>query len=328
MFANNFHFNSEGLYEGVINSKEWKNAANSPYNFDTFNHAFASVFQIMTTENWNSISYDISRSKGIMYIMFPIFIITIGTYILLNLFLVIVLRNFEDDYDHENDDIKNAFKKIDLKEDNIPIKIILNNDDIQEDDSDHEIYDDKSLCFFSKSNIIRKFCIDFIALPYFESSVLVLIVISSITIIVDSPLLDLESDLAFSMKILDWIMTACFTIEMIMKIIASGLILRQDAYLRNGWNILDSSIVIVSLLSLILQNSQLRIFKSLRTFRTLRPLRLISRAPGLKIVVNTFIYVIPDVVYVLVIVMLFFSLFAILSVNFLKGDLRTCSGTI
>lgn len=38
--------------------------------------------------------------------------------------------------------------------------------------------------------------------------------------------------------------TAIFILEALMKIIAKGLILHKDSFLRNGWNIIDTAVVI------------------------------------------------------------------------------------
>ncbi|CAF5224957.1 unnamed protein product, partial [Rotaria magnacalcarata] len=46
------------------------------------------------------------------------------------------------------------------------------------------------------------------------------------------------------LNITNIIFTIIFTIEMMMKILASGLICEANSYLRNGWNVLDGSLVI------------------------------------------------------------------------------------
>lgn len=61
--------------------------------------------------------------------------------------------------------------------------------------------------------------------------------------------------------------------------------MHRNAYLRNGWNILDFSIVMIGLASAALSLfnfSQLDV-KALRAFRVLRPLRLISGLPSLQV---------------------------------------------
>nr|VZI41857.1 unnamed protein product [Spirometra erinaceieuropaei] len=69
-----------------------------------------------------------------------------------------------------------------------------------------------------------------------------------------------------------------FTMESLLKIVAYGFVLHPDAYLRNFWNVLDFSIVVIGLGSKCLENTKLDV-KSLRAFRVLRPLRLVSGLP-------------------------------------------------
>jgi len=116
-FANSFRFDVHGHVIKNVNSYEWKHAYEiSRYNFDDFNNAFASVFQIMSTENWNVILSNCWRAKGAAAVIFPCICIAFGTYILMNLFLAILLSNFEsiklfkeketDKNEDGNDDVK------------------------------------------------------------------------------------------------------------------------------------------------------------------------------------------------------------------------------
>ena len=73
---------------------------------------------------------------------------------------------------------------------------------------------------------------------------------------------------------------------------ALGFYCGSDAYLRSGWNVLDFSLVVCSIIDtlfVMVSKSSPKILGILRVFRllrTLRPLRVISRAPGLKLVVQ------------------------------------------
>lgn len=48
---------------------------------------------------------------------------------------------------------------------------------------------------------------------------------------------------------MDIVFTIIFLLELILKVLADGVILHPRAYLRNPWNWLDSCIVVISLLS-------------------------------------------------------------------------------
>lgn len=111
-----------------------------------------------------------------------------------------------------------------------------------------------------------------------------LIGLQSILLALDNPLNDPQSTLVAFLNYSDMVLTILFTIEALLKIISFGLIFNgKVSYLRNGWNIVDLLVIIISLASLILQGDKLKIIKIFRLFRVLRPLRMISRNKGLKI---------------------------------------------
>lgn len=95
---------------------------------------------------------------------------------------------------------------------------------------------------------------------------------------------------------------------------------------------MDGSLVIISivdlLMSLIRSNSP-RIFGILRVFRllrSLRPLRVINRAPGLKLVVQTLLSSLRPIGNIVLICCTFFIIFGILGVQLFKGSFYHCVG--
>lgn len=113
--------------------------------------------------------------------------------------------------------------------------------------------------------------------------------------------------------------------ELLLKVVASGFVINGDnSYLRNSWNILDFVIVVISILSLVYTGVNLGAFKVLRMLRVLRPLRMISKKPGLRCAIQSLINAIPDIGNVMVVCVLFLLLFAILGTNFYKGLFFHC----
>jgi hypothetical protein len=53
--------------------------------------------------------------------------------------------------------------------------------------------------------------------------------------------------------------------------------------MRNGWNIIDFTVVIISIASLVVSGNKFKIVKIFRLLRILRPLRVVSKNKGLKI---------------------------------------------
>ena len=88
----------------------------------------------------------------------------------------------------------------------------------------------------------------------FDNIVLILIILSSITLILDNPLNNPEGVLSKILSQVDLIFTVLFAIEAAIKIIAKGLIRNSispiEPYLKNSWNQIDAFVVFSSLIDL------------------------------------------------------------------------------
>jgi hypothetical protein len=127
-------------------------------------------------------------------------------------------------------------------------------------------------------------------------------------------------------NIADYVFTTLFTIEAALKIVSKNLVFgSRNAYLRDGWNVLDFGTVLISILTLAMPSSgQFGSIRALRSFRTLRPLRLINRNVGMKMAVVTLLRSIPSMVNVLVVCILFYLMFGILGVQLFAGKFYRC----
>ena len=96
--------------------------------------------------------------------------------------------------------------------------------------------------------------------------------------------------------VLEYVFLVCFTIEMVIKMIAMSPVGRWPkddtahggeniggGYLNDAWNWLDFIVVVSAYLSLIPGVSNVAV---LRTFRVLRPLRTVNTIPGMKTIVK------------------------------------------
>ncbi|KAE9037232.1 hypothetical protein PF010_g33343, partial [Phytophthora fragariae] len=119
---------------------------------------------------------------------------------------------------------------------------------------------------------------------------------------------------------------------MAIKVVSLGFVMNDGAYLRSPWHVIDAFVAISSTVVLFAQvstaNGSIKALLSLRDLRSLRPLRMISRRPGLKLVVSALVESIPAVLNVVFLSMILFLLFSIAAVNFLKGTFRACSGDV
>ena len=76
---------------------------------------------------------------------------------------------------------------------------------------------------------------------------MIFIFISSVTLGIDNPLNDPDSTLTIVLRIIDYVITCIFGIEIIIKIIANGFFFcGSRSYMKNAVNILDILITLIS----------------------------------------------------------------------------------
>ena len=159
----------------------------------------------------------------------------------------------------------------------------------------------------------------------FDMFILLLIAISSILLALDNPLNSPSSFLISFLKISDIVLTSFFTLEAVLKIISVGFLFNgPNSYLKNGWNVIDFLVVLISIISMMITSAKLKIFKIFRLMRVLRPLRVISRNKGLKIGIQALIMAIPSLFNVMIISLMFFMIYGIIGVNYFKGTFFNC----
>jgi hypothetical protein len=86
-FAGKFKFGSNGLYD--------KNGNTPRENFDTIWEAFITVTIIMIGDGWNNIMYYGMLSEGYFFSIYFVSLFMFGNIIMLNLFLAILIGNFD-----------------------------------------------------------------------------------------------------------------------------------------------------------------------------------------------------------------------------------------
>jgi hypothetical protein len=74
-------------------------------NFDSFHWAFVSIFQVLAGENWPALLYDgIAGTTWLTGSIFFVSWVIIGQFVLLNLFLAVIMANFDDMLEDNEDD--------------------------------------------------------------------------------------------------------------------------------------------------------------------------------------------------------------------------------
>uniref|UniRef100_A0A8C0BP76 Voltage-dependent L-type calcium channel subunit alpha n=1 Tax=Buteo japonicus TaxID=224669 RepID=A0A8C0BP76_9AVES len=142
----------------------------------------------------------------------------------------------------------------------------------------------------------------------------------------------------FGNERVEYLFLIIFTVEAFLKVIAYGLLFHPNAYLRNGWNLLDFIIVVVGLFSAILEQATKADggnsiggkgagfdVKALRAFRVLRPLRLVSGVPSLQVVLNSIIKAMVPLLHIALLVLFVIIIYAIIGLELFMGKMhKTC----
>ncbi|XP_031560094.1 sodium channel protein 1 brain-like isoform X2 [Actinia tenebrosa] len=163
----------------------------------------------------------------------------------------------------------------------------------------------KSLYIFSPRNRLRRFVIFLITHQYFELIILLTILTNCVFLAINDPPEEPE-----------FVFAAIYTAEMLLKIVGRGFALHQYAYLRNAWNWLDFSVVVLGYITMLPGVANL---SGIRTFRVLRALRTISAVKGLKAMVNTLLKSIMMLSDVLILTTFFLCVFALIGLQFFAG---------
>ena len=146
-----------------------------------------------------------------------------------------------------------------------------------------------SLIFFKPTNCFRLFLMNMITNSIFELTILATVLLSAVCMVLEHPLSDHNSDLNYYLQQINLGITLIFLVEMVIKIIVFGFLFNgPDSYLRGGWNILDSVIVMVSVVGIYLENvskkgdhdysDAAQNLELMKMLRVLRSMRLISRS--------------------------------------------------
>ncbi|MDB4617484.1 ion transporter [Verrucomicrobiales bacterium] len=115
------------------------------------------------------------------------------------------------------------------------------------------------------------------------------------------------------LQILDWGVLLIFILEIIIKVIA--LAPRPQDFFKDPWNVFDFVIVAVCLIP-----ASGGFGPVLRLFRLLRVLRLLSAVPKLQLLVSALLKSLPSMLYVSVLLLLLFYVYAVAGVMFFADN--------
>ncbi|KAM4557476.1 sodium channel protein type 2 subunit alpha-like [Fundulus diaphanus] len=120
-------------------------------------------------------------------------------------------------------------------------------------------------------------------------------------------------------KYLEYTFTGIYTFESAIKIFARGFCLVPFTFLRDPWNWLDFTVIVMAYVT---EFVDLGNVSALRTFRVLRALKTISVIPGLKTIVGALIQSVRKLADVMILTVFCLSVFALIGLQLFMGLLR------
>lgn len=311
------------------------------WHFDTFPIAFMTCFQIMNFDNYDLPMYDGLRSVGWGSVFYFVIWVVLGALVLRNLLLVIILET----YVMVSETIRNeeAAEAKRLAEEEAARLEEAEDDDAAttfEDEAtavgtrttDANTFEDvqktapqttSSCFFFQPDSGFRKGCVKLSDSESFEHVIMGCIFLNCVTMSLETPNMDPDSDLALWLWRFGFLFTLVFTIEATVKMIGYGVAHPvETAYLALGWNRLDFFILIIAWVDVLFAESGV---KALKAMRALRAVRILNKIQGLRVLVLALIDALGSLLYVGVLTFMLWLIFGICGVNYLKGKLYQCN---
>ncbi|XP_061734923.1 sodium channel protein type 2 subunit alpha-like isoform X1 [Nerophis ophidion] len=120
-------------------------------------------------------------------------------------------------------------------------------------------------------------------------------------------------------KNVEYTFTGIYTFESLVKILARGFCIGKFTFLRDPWNWLDFSVIVMAYVT---EFVNLGNFSALRTFRVLRAFKAISVIPGLKTIVGALFQSVKKLSDVMILTVFCLSVFALIGLQLFMGHLK------
>ena len=160
---------------------------------------------------------------------FFISLLVVGLFLLLNIFITVLLEAFADDEEEEEAEDAAAMKAEAKAEAKARARAKA---------KATGCCGDRALCLFAPTSPTRRLCHRIIGSKHFDRFIIVIIVVSSICLVLDSPRVDPASQMGSWLLLANRVFTVIFTCEFVLKAVALGFACHEGAYIRDPWNVL------------------------------------------------------------------------------------------
>jgi voltage-gated sodium channel len=141
----------------------------------------------------------------------------------------------------------------------------------------------------------------------FELLVVSIIVVSAL--LIGAKTYELSPVTTQVIVVLDWAVTFFFLAEITVRFLGEP---DKKRFFRNGWNVFDTLIVVVSLIPI--EDSEMALIG--RLVRIFRVLRMVSIIPELRMLLNSLLAALPQLGYVMLMMFIIFYIYAAVGSNF------------
>ena len=181
--------------------------------------------------------------------------------------------------------------------------------------------DDKALFVFGPDHPAAQFGRK-VANNAIFSDIIVLgaILIGTILLIWEGPAGSLPPDLVEIFDIVGTVLYLIFLAEFVFKVLGYGLFFTPDAYIKNPWNKLDFVVIIGSTITIFGGNAG-----PIRLLRCLRPLRIVARNEGMRVIITAVVSSLAVNIGVLALAGMGILMFSILGVALFGGKFYSCN---
>ncbi|KAI8378680.1 Ion transport protein-domain-containing protein [Choanephora cucurbitarum] len=193
-----------------------------------------------------------------------------------------------------------------------------------------------SLFLFSENSRIRNWCRKLVGYSnsdgqvekqnLFNWIVMACVLVSILMVILDEPstrLMRKDTSKEDVYSTIEVALSIVFLIEVGIRIIADGFLLTPNAYLKNHWNQLDLSVILLNIATIFLSYENTP--RGLSTFRSLRILRLIRYFDGVRDIFVSLFYAMPLMFDALIFTILVLIPFSIYGLNIFNGLMWLCN---
>ena len=183
-----------------------------------------------------------------------------------------------------------------------------------------------SLYLFSKENKFRIFAIQLVTSTYFQIGFIALLSASTLILAVDTfYLIDPSNIETIVFQYASVIFALCYFIEAFLQIVAYGLILHSDSYLRDIWNVINIIILGFTIFDIWATSQNIRMLRVIRLFRVIRPLAIVSNSKDIKAILKALLKSLGALCNAFFLVLIIFLMFSIVGVSFFSGKFQYCT---